>query len=293
MPETNGPSSAELCDLLLATGEPRVWEEMHAALVAIARRHGLIENTTADNADSVKLEPTPPPDCPNCGATLSWGFAREAQPRHLCRSCGHVWLPGEPTSDPAPTFTPITKGATEFMFERMNEPGHYDDDPDFTVNDDDEPADSVKLEDTSDQDARSAGIALMHAAEASDFLLSDIWAGNGPPNLQAIFRGLSNKAAEFVAYLAYSDGTNDWRSKAGLPPATDDVPEPDPAAAEPAVVVITDDAEVTVHATDDVDVFVYPCEETAEDLRRGADMLDERGLIEAARDVRRLAAGEP
>lgn len=67
----------------------------------------------------------------------------------------------------------------------------------------------------------------------------------------------------------------------------------DRMAAKPAVVVITDDAEVTVHATDDVDVFVYPCEETAEDLRRGADMLDERGLIEAARDVRRLAAGEP
>lgn len=61
----------------------------------------------------------------------------------------------------------------------------------------------------------------------------------------------------------------------------------------PAAVVITDDADVTVHATDNVDVFVYPAEETAENLRRDADMLDERGMTEAARDVRRLAAGEP
>jgi hypothetical protein len=39
------------------------------------------------------------------------------------------------STESAPTFTPITKGATEFMFERMSEPGHYDDDPDFTVDD--------------------------------------------------------------------------------------------------------------------------------------------------------------
>lgn len=161
MPETNEPSSADLCDRLLATGEPRVWEEMHAALVAIARRHGLIETPTADNADSVRLSEAGVShgtasdatiwlrnaikerlamvwdDVPDgVGAALTHLFtALDAQAvlrRWLAEQPNHG--DDTPTSDPAPTFTPITKGATEFMFERMNEPGHYDDDPDFTVN---------------------------------------------------------------------------------------------------------------------------------------------------------------
>lgn len=88
--------------------------------------------------------------------------------------------------------------------------------------------------------------------------------------------------------------------------AADDTPEPDPALVElfnrpsrlspkgdkPAVVIVTD-AEIDTYQTQDVDVFVYPAQESADDLRRDADMLEARGLVEAARTLRRMAAGEP
>jgi hypothetical protein len=60
----------------------------------------------------------------------------------------------------------------------------------------------------------------------------------------------------------------------------------------PAVVVITTDPDVAlaIFPTTDVDLFVYPGEETPDDMRRDADILAARGMTDAAAALRHLAA---